>query len=140
VELLTEDNPTAMFVYFGQVDETGHKRGFHPSVAQYIEAIRRVDGHIGRVLAALQSRKSYDQEDWLILVSSDHGGKGTEHGGGHREPEILNSFLIVHGNAAKPGKIEQQTYLVDVPVTALTHSGVRIDPAWNLDGKPVALR
>jgi hypothetical protein len=30
--------------------------------------------------------------------------------------------------------------LVDVPVTALTHLGVTIDPAWKLDGKPVSLR
>jgi arylsulfatase A-like enzyme len=92
------------------------------------------------VLTALKNRKNYGDEDWLILVSSDHGGKGTGHGGGHREPEILNSFLILHGHVVKPGKLNQQTYLVDVPMTALTHLGVAIDPAWNLDGKPVGLR
>ena len=37
-------------------------------------------------------------------------------------------------------KIPGSTYLVDVPVTALTHLGVRIDPAWQLDGRPVGLR
>jgi len=138
--ILASSDPTAMFVYFGQVDETGHKRGFHPSVEPYVKAIQTVDSYVGRVLAALQSRKSYGDEDWLILVSSDHGGKGTGHGGGHREPEILNSFLILHGPAIKPGKLDQQTYLVDVPVTALTHLGVTLEPAWKLDGKPVGLR
>jgi predicted AlkP superfamily pyrophosphatase or phosphodiesterase len=140
VDLLTSDDPTAMFVYFGQVDETGHKHGFHPSVEPYIKAIQTVDGYIGQLLKAVHDRKTYQDENWLILISSDHGGKGTGHGGGHREPEIFNSFLILHGQSVQPGKIAAQTYLVDVPVTALTHLGVMIDPAWKLDGKPVGLR
>ena len=52
----------------------------------------------------------------------------------------MNSFLIASGAAAARGEIAGLTYLVDVPVTALTHLGVRIDPAWQLDGRPVGLR
>jgi predicted AlkP superfamily pyrophosphatase or phosphodiesterase len=140
VRELTDGDPTAMFVYFGQVDETGHQHGFHPTVREYCAAIERVDAFVGNVLEAMKNRKSYPQEDWLVLVSSDHGGKGTGHAHGHKEPEIRNSFLIVSGVAAARGKIESQTYIVDVPVTALTHLGVKIDPAWQLDGKAVGLK
>ena len=42
--------------------------------------------------------------------------------------------------AARRGKLDEQTYLVDVPVTALVHLGVAIDPKWKLDGKPIGLR
>ncbi|HUS39634.1 MAG TPA: hypothetical protein VMX74_09300 [Pirellulales bacterium] len=48
--------------------------------------------------------------------------------------------LIVSGPSAKRGKIEGPTFLVDVPVTALHHLGVEIDPAWKLDGHPVGLK
>ncbi len=138
--LLQEKDPTAVFFYIGQVDETGHKVGFHPSVTEYVEAIERADGHVGEVLAALRSRPNVAAEDWLVLVTSDHGGKGTGHGDGHKEPEILNSFMIVSGPAAQHGKLDEVTYLVDVPVTALTHLGVALDPAWKLDGRPVGLK
>jgi predicted AlkP superfamily pyrophosphatase or phosphodiesterase len=139
-ELLRERNPTALFVYLGQVDEHGHKYGFHPTVPKYIEAIERVDRHVGELLAAMNGRKTLDQEDWLVLVTSDHGGRGKDHADGHNVPEILNSFMIVSGRAGRRGKIEEQTYLVDVPVTALVHLGVKIDAAWKLDGVPRGLR
>jgi arylsulfatase A-like enzyme len=74
-----------------------------------------------------------------VVVTSDHGGKGKGHGDGHQSPEILNSFLIVSGPSAERGKFTEQTYLVDAPVTVLTHLGVKIDPSWKLDGRAVGL-
>src|SRR5690606_32586054 len=129
-----------LFLYFGQVDETGHKHGFHPSVPEYIAAIERVAKHVGDVLTALDKRPTRDQEDWLIVVTSDHGGKGTGHGSGHRVPEILNSFLIVSGESAQRGKFEEQTYLVDPCVTVLAHLGIKLADEWKLDGVPRGLK
>ncbi len=140
VEQLKTADPDAMFVYLGQVDETGHRYGFHPSVKRYMDAIERVDAHVGELLEALASRANKDREDWLILVTSDHGGQGTGHGDGHQVPEIRNSFMIVSGNAARRGRFEQTTYLVDVVPTALSHLGIEIDPKWKLDGRPVGLK
>jgi len=140
VAALRGDDPTAMFVYFGQVDEHGHSFGFHPSVPEYISAIERVDTLVGQLLEALRSRPKYTAENWLVLVSSDHGGVGKDHGKGHKVPEILNSFFIVSGAAAARGEIADPVYLVDVPVTALTHLGIRPDPAWQLDDRAVGLR
>lgn len=140
IKQLAEPKLDCLFLYFGQVDESGHKHGFHPTVKEYLAAIERVDKHIGEVLAALRARKTYDQEDWVIVVTSDHGGKGLGHGGGHQTPEILNSFLIVSGENTQRGKFEEQTYLVDPAVTVLTHLGVKIDDAWKLDGQPRGLK
>ncbi len=137
---LAQHNPDAMVVYFGQVDETGHSFGFDPQVPEYIEAIERVDGLLGKVLAAVHARKTYSQEDWLVIVTSDHGGKGKGHGGGHEVPEILHSFLIVSGASARRGTFDDTVYLVDVVPTALTHLGVEIDPEWKLDGRAVGLK
>lgn len=139
-DLIRRGNPTAVFTYFGQVDEHGHKFGFSPTVPQYVAAIERVDVLLGTLLQALESRPNYATENWLVLVSSDHGGFGKGHGGGHSNPEILHSFVIVSGAAAQRGKLTQPTFLVDVPVTALAHVGVPLDPKWELDGKPVGLR
>jgi predicted AlkP superfamily pyrophosphatase or phosphodiesterase len=129
-----------LFVYFGQTDVAGHAHGFHPSVKQYLTAIENVDKHVGDIVAALKKRETYKDEDWIIVVTSDHGGKGTNHSSGHKVPEILNSFLIVSGDSAQRGKFEEQTYLVDPAVTVLTHLGVKIDEKWKLDGKARGLK
>ncbi len=76
----------------------------------------------------------------MILVCTDHGGRGTNHGGGHLFPEVRTVFLIVSGPSAARGRIDQPTQQVDVPATALTHLGVELDPAWKLDGRAVGLR
>lgn len=139
-QALSENDPTIVFYYIGQVDETGHRYGFHPSVEPYVAAIERADALVGEVLAALEARATYDEEEWLILVTSDHGGKGTSHSNGHDVPEIRNSFVVVSGSAARRGRLEGPSYLVDVPVTALYYLGVEPLAEWQLDGRPIGLK
>jgi predicted AlkP superfamily pyrophosphatase or phosphodiesterase len=140
VKQLGEGNPDVLFLYIGQVDETGHAHGFHPAVSEYIAAIERADSLVGRVMAAVKGRLTYAQEDWLVIVTSDHGGKGKGHGGGHNDPDVFNSFLIVSSPLAQRGRFEEQVFLVDAPVTALVHLGVPLKAEWKLDGKPVGLK
>jgi hypothetical protein len=51
----------------------------------------------------------------------------------------MTTFIIASGPATQTGTIEQDTFIVDVAVTALTHMGIELDPTWRLDGQPVGL-
>lgn len=33
------------------------------------------------IIKTIEARSTYAQEDWLIIISTDHGGTGTSHGG-----------------------------------------------------------
>src|SRR5262249_26946174 len=140
VELLKDGNPDVLFIHFDNVDGVGHRKGFSPKVAEYLQAIEEVDAHVGRILDALRGRKTYAREDWLVIVCTDHGGKGLGHGGGAKVPEIRDGVLIVSGPSAARGRIEGPTAQVDVVATALTHLGIRLEPGWKLDGRPVGLK
>ena len=48
--------------------------------------------------------QAYAREDWLIIVSTDHGGKDKGHG--QDIPECRTIFLIVSGKSAVRGAIE----------------------------------
>ena len=137
VAFLKTADPDAVCVYIGQIDETGHAKGFHPNVPEYVAAIERADGLVGQVLTAVRARPTYEQEDWLVIATTDHGGRGTNHGGGHAWPEVNTVWLLVSGTGvtAPAGP----TAIVDVVPTALTWLGVPLDPAWGLDGKPEGL-
>ncbi len=137
--ILRERDPTAMFVYFHQCDATGHTIQFSPDEPRYVQAIANVDRHIGTVLQAMRQRKTIDQEDWLIIFVTDHGGLHKTHSRGHRIPEIHLIPMIVSGAGAKVGRFEEQAYIVDVAPTVLKHLKIEVDPSWNLDGRPIGL-
>ncbi len=136
-DTLARENPDVIFVYFGDVDLAGHKYGFHPSVAGYRKEIEEVDGQIGSVLQALYSRKNYSREDWLILCTTDHGGRKGGHG--LNTPEDRTIFYLASGKSVKPGKIEGTPKQVDIVPTILKHLQIPVDPVWGLDGKVCGL-
>ena len=139
--LLRGQNPDALFVYFGQVDETGHAAldaagKFSPDNAPYLDAIGRVDALTGDVLAALRARPHFAEEDWLILVTTDHGGTGTSHG--KQSPEERNIWLLANGAQFRGGAVlTQKCGHSVVPPTVFQHLGLTIDPAWGWEEKPL---
>ena len=137
VSHLSDADPDALFVYLGNPDEVSHGAG---SIGQeYREAIALADRHVGMLIEAIQSRASYAAEDWLVLSSTDHGR--TEQGGhGGDTPEERTIYLLASGSSVDPSLRPDAAFIVDVPVTALAHLGITIDPAWRLDGQPIGIR
>lgn len=138
VEALTEHDPDVMFVYFADVDIAGHTHGFHRAAPLYIAEIEEVDSQIGKVLNAMRARPNFADEDWLVIVSTDHGGTmdGT-HGRNEDKHRIIP--FIVSGRAAHKGTLYTTTNQVDIPAIAMAHLGVEVDPNWKLDGRVVGL-
>ena len=104
---------TALFVHFDDVDHAGHGFGFSPDNPNYISAIETVDAAIGDVIAAVNARTNYNKEDWLILVSTDHGGLGTSHGGDSEEERTI--FIIASGKNIPKKEIAKITTQTTIP-------------------------
>jgi len=154
---LQNPNLDVLFVYFDECDLTGHSTGFSPLNPAYINSIQTVDGHVGSIISALQSRPDYVAEDWIILITTDHGGIGTGHGGntnterkiwwiGSGNNPVSNQLtnVVDPGSLAignfNPAVAEGNPSQDDIAVTALDHlfRGTQCDPfnpAWNLDGQ-----
>lgn len=147
-----------LFVYFDKVDLTGHALGFNPQNAAYIRAIESVDTTVGTVLKALYDRPNYDNEDWLVLVITDHGGIAKGHGGNTDDERKIwwigagksiakqQIFAPDPGSYRKPSGVDtnllkQSPVQTDIAVTALHHllydEGIQPEEQtqWKLDGK-----
>jgi len=135
-ELGTGD-PDALFVYIGAPDEISH--GTRSIGERYRASIATADGHLGRLVEAIQGRSTVSQEDWLVIVVTDHGR--TEQGGhGGDSPEETTIFYMASGPSVVMGHPQESPAVVDVAVTALAHLGIPIDPTWGLDGGVVGIR
>lgn len=136
--ILTEKNPELLFVHLDDVDGAGHGHGFDPKQPRYLDAIAKADDQVGALLKAMENRPTYNKEDWLVVVSTDHGGSGKGHG--QNTPEHRTIFLIVSGKSAARGTIDPPPSIVDIAPTVLRHLGIAIDEKWGLDGKAVGLK
>lgn len=82
IKSVTEDNCDISFCILESPDHIGHgtKLGFWKQNPQYIKSIYHCDKNAYIISKAIKARPNYENEDWLIIVSTDHGGHLTGHG------------------------------------------------------------
>ncbi|WP_051568494.1 alkaline phosphatase family protein [Crocinitomix catalasitica] len=147
-----------LFVHFDDVDAAGHGNGFNPAIPAYMNAITYVDTKVGQVIDALYARTNFANEKWVIMLTTDHGGTGTSHGGNSDTERhiwwVANGYGIPSmeitgadpgsyrfGDAPDPELIQTTPVLTDIAVTAIDHlvPGTDCEEShkadWALDGK-----
>ena len=129
-----------MFVHLDLVDHVGHQFDYGPAIPEYVAAVRETDARVAALLATLRSgeRRWVDQEDWLVAITTDHGGIDYTHE--DSRPENRTNFLILQGTDVVRGEIFPAPLVVDVAPTVLAHLRVPLRSSWNLDGRPVGLK
>ena len=87
---LQEIGPHLSFIYFCGVDEAGHRHGSINS--PYFDAVERIDRYLKELHDAILAR----EEEWLLVVVTDHGHRDK---GGHGGDSLQEraSFVIAHG-------------------------------------------
>ena len=126
------------FLYYAELDEAGHRHGFHAAVPEYVAELERIDGHLGRVLEALRARRAAG-EDWLVVLVSDHGGTVDGSHGRDIEEHRRIPFLVWGADAAR-GRMLGTVNQTDALPTILAHLGVVVRGADELDGRAVGLQ
>ncbi len=79
-EIEKEDGADFIFTIYEQTDSAGHNKGFSFNNPKYKEAFQEIDSYGYQTVNAIKARPTYASEDWLIIITSDHGGIKTNHG------------------------------------------------------------
>lgn len=79
-DIKSADCSDFIFAILEHTDHAGHDTGFCFNNPDYSKAF--VDSEIqGKAMIdAVEARETYETEDWLIIITSDHGGYNTGHG------------------------------------------------------------
>ncbi len=93
-EIAKDDCTDFIFVIYEPTDSTGHNYGFTINNPRYKEAFKTADQYGFEAINAIKQRETYDTEDWLIIITSDHGGIGTDHGKSSIQERM--TFIIVN--------------------------------------------
>lgn len=79
-EIKKEECSDFIFAIYEHTDSVGHDLGFSFNNPEYKEAFKAADACAFEDIEAIKNRATYETEDWLIIITSDHGGVGTHHG------------------------------------------------------------
>lgn len=74
-------------------DNNGHQSGFGDSNYRYVSGICNLDKLSYTLLCEIKNRETFCEEDWLIIIASDHGGHSTMHG--TQKIEDKTTFMAV---------------------------------------------
>jgi len=129
IQEITTSNTDVAFCHFDDVDHAGHASNYRTTTQMYMDSVKAVDLRVGRILTALRARPTYNNEDWLIVVATDHGGDASHGGASYLEQ---NAFIILNNSAIAPQLVNT------LPTTATEsnpHSITTVDFKTNVYGQ-----
>lgn len=93
-EITSENCADFVFIIYEDTDSAGHDYGFSYNNPRYKDGFKTEDAYGYEAIKAIESRETYETEDWLIIVTSDHGGIGTGHGGASIQERM--TFVVMN--------------------------------------------
>ena len=122
---IASDRPDFVFLYLGWTDAAGHGYGWMGD--EYLRSVRGSWDCIESICRDLP-------EDYLVVVTADHGGHGRSHGSDL--PEDM-TIPILCWNPALPSRKAEGWRIIDIAPTAAELIGAAPDGDW--EGKPLTL-
>jgi len=130
LDYIRKAKPVFTFIYYGFPDETGHSKGFNTK--EYYQSINEIDTEIGKLLAGLQESKM--AQNTTVIITSDHGGIGTGHGG-ESMIELEVPWIIAGPGIKKNVLLEKPNDLANTAPTIAAILGLKTPVEWI--GRPV---
>jgi predicted AlkP superfamily pyrophosphatase or phosphodiesterase len=120
-------------VYLQYTDDVAHEHGDSPELDQ---AVINMDAQLGLVWLAVQARQEVRSEDWLIVVTTDHGRDaltGRSHGAQSKRERTI--WITTNSQRLTPD-FDAMPEIVDIYPSIATHLGITIPEqvARHLDG------
>lgn len=125
---LAQHQPHLLFVHMADPDDQGHRYGW--MTAPYMQSVRRVAETVEVILDVLTRMSALDNS--LVIVTSDHGGRGRVHGSDRPEDVIIPWLAF---GAVEPGPLRTPIMTYDTAATAVAALGIAIPRDWT--GRPV---
>ncbi|HYI77103.1 MAG TPA: alkaline phosphatase family protein [Chryseolinea sp.] len=132
---ISAEGPDLSWVYLEYTDDMGHRFGDSP---QFHQAITNADFQVKRIWEAIKLREQKFNEDWLLIVTTDHGrdlAGGKDHGG---QSDRERSTWIVTNSTQLNDRFKERPGIVDILPSIFNHMKISIqeDVKKEIDGVP----
>lgn len=128
--------PDLSWIYLEYTDEMGHRHGDSP---EYFKALNQLDLQIGRLYKTIQKREKENNEEWMVIITTDHGRDtyGYHHGG--QTNRERNTWMATNHLGMNDYFKKQQPGIVDITPTILRFLNISVpsDQQFEIDGVPM---
>lgn len=126
--------PDISWVYLQHTDDIGHRFGDSDRQAA---AVKLMDTRVGAIWTAVTERQQMHQEDWLVIVTTDHGRDvetGRHHGG---QSDRERTTWIATNSRRLNEHFGNAPAIVDILPSIVTYLGLTmpVEIRQELDGK-----
>lgn len=115
---IVESGPDLSWVYLEYTDWIAHEFGDSP---EFSAAVTWTDSLVGRLWNAVEERRALHDEDWLIVITTDHGRDaetGMDHGG---QSDRERTIWIVTNGRNLNSRFSAMPGVVDILPSIVTH-------------------
>lgn len=130
-----EHGPDLSWVYLEFTDDVGHMFG---DGSQLTEAVSLMDDNVGKIWQAVKSREITHDENWLVVVTTDHG-RDAATGKSHGDQSARERTTWIATNSQNLNEHFSNTpAIVDILPSIINHLDltIPIEIAAQLDGQP----
>jgi predicted AlkP superfamily pyrophosphatase or phosphodiesterase len=134
---IRKDAPDLSWVYLEYTDDMGHMYGDSP---QFTAAVKKLDVQIGQIYDAITFRQNKYKEEWLLVLTTDHGRdekNGRGHGG--QSDRQRSSWMVTNYPNLNQYALNQDPSIVDIMPTIARFMKVNLPEAvkQEVDGIPL---
>lgn len=126
--------PDLSWVYLWYTDDAGH---FNGNGQEFDDYVRRADRQVARIWEAVQYREKHFDEEWMVVVTTDHGR--TEDGHSHGGQSLRERTIWISTNVP----VNKHFHDTNLSITDIAPSICRYldftvprDVLWEQDGMP----
>lgn len=133
VNCVKAEAPDLSWVYLEYTDDMGH--GFGDG-EKFYTAVKLMDEQMGRIWDAIQYREKKFGEDWLIIITTDHGRDETGKNHGGQSERERTTWMVTNARNLNEYFKSSQPAITDILPTIARHLDITIPKAnsWELDG------
>ena len=130
VDYITSEKPNFCAIIFAEPDGAGHSEGWESDA--YNKKLNHLDNSLQAIVDAVEDAGMMDETVFVLV--SDHGGKGTGHGGPTLDE--MEIPLVFYGKGIKSDfEIPESTMVYDIAATIGYMFGVDQPQVWI--GRPI---
>ena len=136
-ETILNEAPDLSWVYLQYTDDVGHKYGDSP---EYSVALTAMDKRVGWIWEAVKAREEMFNEDWLFIVTTDHGrDEATGKGHGGQSERQRSAWIIANRKLTNTYTSFLKASVVDIMPTIARFLSVDVprNNLFELDGIPL---